>query len=33
LGEACKKNRKMVEQRAYWRENIKKITGLYQNSA
>jgi glycosyltransferase involved in cell wall biosynthesis len=33
LGEACKKNRKIVEQKAYWRENIKKITELYQNSA
>ena len=32
LGEACKKNRKIVEQRAYWKENIKKITELYQNS-
>jgi L-malate glycosyltransferase len=33
LGEACKKNRKIVEQRAYWRENIKKIIELYQHSA
>lgn len=33
LGEACKKNRKIVEQRAYWRENIKKIIELYQNCA
>jgi glycosyltransferase involved in cell wall biosynthesis len=33
LGEACKKNRKIVEQRAYWRANIKKIIELYQNSA
>ena len=32
LGEACEKNRKIVEQRAYWRENIKKIIELYQNS-
>src|SRR4030042_441582 len=32
LGEAYKKNRKLVEQRAYWRENIKKIAELYQNS-
>jgi glycosyltransferase involved in cell wall biosynthesis len=32
LGEAHKKNRKLVEQRAYWRENIKKIAELYQNS-
>jgi hypothetical protein len=31
LGEACEKNRKIAEQRAYWRENIKKITELYQN--
>jgi glycosyltransferase involved in cell wall biosynthesis len=33
LGEACKKNQKIVQQRAYWMENIKKITELYQNSA
>ena len=33
LGEACKKNRRIVEQRAYWRVNIKKIIELYQNSA
>ena len=33
LGEACKKNRKIAEQRAYWRGNIKRITELYQNSA
>ena len=33
LGEACKKNRRIVEQRAYWRGNIKKIIELYQNSA
>jgi glycosyltransferase involved in cell wall biosynthesis len=33
LEEACRKNRKIVEQRAYWRENIKKITELYKNSA
>jgi glycosyltransferase involved in cell wall biosynthesis len=32
LGEAHEKNRKLVEQRAYWRENINKITELYQNS-
>jgi glycosyltransferase involved in cell wall biosynthesis len=32
LGKACERNRKIVEQRAYWRENIKKITELYQNS-
>jgi L-malate glycosyltransferase len=32
LGEAHEKNRKIVEQRAYWRENIKKITEFYQNS-
>jgi glycosyltransferase involved in cell wall biosynthesis len=31
LGEACEKNRKIAEQRAYWRKNIKKITELYQN--
>ena len=30
LGEAHEKNRKLVEQRAYWRENIKKIAELYQ---
>jgi len=30
LGEAHEKNRKLVEQRAYWRENIKKIVELYQ---
>ncbi len=33
LGEACEKNRKIIEHRAYWRKNIKKITELYQNSA
>jgi glycosyltransferase involved in cell wall biosynthesis len=33
LGEACKKNRKIVEQRAYWRDNIRRIVELYQNSA
>jgi len=32
LGEAHEKNRKIVEQRAYWRENIKKIAKFYQNS-
>ena len=32
LGEAYEKNRKIVEQRACWRENIKKITELYQDS-
>ena len=32
LGEACKKNRRIIEQKAYWRKNIKKITELYQNS-
>jgi glycosyltransferase involved in cell wall biosynthesis len=32
LGEARDKNRKIVEQRAYWRKNIRKITELYQNS-
>jgi glycosyltransferase involved in cell wall biosynthesis len=32
LGEAHEKNRKLVEQRASWRENIKKITEFYQNS-
>ena len=32
LGEAHEKNRKIVEQRAYWRENIKKIAEFYQNS-
>jgi glycosyltransferase involved in cell wall biosynthesis len=30
LREAHEKNRKLVEQRAYWRENIKKIAELYQ---
>lgn len=32
LAEAYEKNRKIVEQRAYWKENIKKITELYQNA-
>lgn len=32
LGEASIKNRKIIEQKAYWRENIKKIKELYQNS-
>ena len=32
LGEASTKNRKIVEQRGYWMENIKKITELYENS-
>ena len=32
LGEAHEKNRKIVELRAYWRENIKKIAEFYQNS-
>ena len=32
FGEAHEKNRKIVEQRAYWRENIKKIVEFYQNS-
>ena len=32
LGEASTKNQEIVEQRAYWRENLKKITELYQNS-
>jgi len=32
LGEAHEKNRKIVEQRAYWRENIKKIAEFYKNS-
>jgi glycosyltransferase involved in cell wall biosynthesis len=31
VGKACEKNRKTVQQRAYWRESIKKITGLYEN--
>jgi glycosyltransferase involved in cell wall biosynthesis len=31
-GEACIKNRKIIEQKAYWKENIKKIAELYQNS-
>jgi glycosyltransferase involved in cell wall biosynthesis len=31
-GEASKKNRKIAEQRAYWRENIRRIVELYQNS-
>lgn len=31
-GEACIKNRKIIEQKAYWKENIKKIVELYQNS-
>jgi glycosyltransferase involved in cell wall biosynthesis len=33
LGEARDKNRKIIEQRAYWRKNIRKITELYQNSS
>jgi len=33
LREAYRKNRKIVEQRAYWRNNIEKITELYKNSA
>ena len=32
LREASTKNQEIVEQRAYWRENLKKITELYQNS-
>ncbi len=31
LREAATKNREIVRRRAYWRENIKKITGLYQH--
>jgi glycosyltransferase involved in cell wall biosynthesis len=31
LGEASEKNRKIVKQKAYWAENIKKIVQLYQN--
>jgi glycosyltransferase involved in cell wall biosynthesis len=31
-GEACTKNRKIIEQKAYWKENIKKIEELYHNS-
>jgi len=31
LEEASTKNQEIVRQRAYWRENIKKITGLYQH--
>jgi len=33
LKEACGKNRRIVEQRAFWGENIKKIVELYQISA
>ncbi len=29
--EACAKNREIVEKRAYWRKNIRRITELYQN--
>ena len=32
LVEACERNRKIVEQRAYWEENIKKVVDLYQLS-
>jgi len=32
LGEATAKNQEIVEQRACWGENLKKITELYQNS-
>lgn len=32
LGEACAKNRAIVEQRAQWRESLKKITELYKSS-
>ena len=32
LGKAYEKNRKIIEQKAYWNKNIKKITELYQNS-
>jgi glycosyltransferase involved in cell wall biosynthesis len=32
LGEACTKNREIVEQRAHWQENLKKITELYRHS-
>jgi glycosyltransferase involved in cell wall biosynthesis len=33
FGEVYEKNRRIVEKRAYWMENIKKITELYQKSA
>ena len=32
LGEAYAKNQKIIQQKAYWGENLKKITELYQNS-
>jgi hypothetical protein len=32
LEEAYEKNRSIVKERAYWRENIKRITELYQSS-
>ena len=32
LGEASTKNQEIVEQRAYWGENLKKVMELYQNS-
>ena len=32
LVEACERNRKIVEERSYWAENIKKIVDLYQPS-
>jgi glycosyltransferase involved in cell wall biosynthesis len=32
LGKAYEKNRNIAEQKAYWKENIKKVTELYQNA-
>jgi glycosyltransferase involved in cell wall biosynthesis len=33
LAEAYKINRRIVKERAYWRDNIKRITDLYQRFA
>jgi glycosyltransferase involved in cell wall biosynthesis len=30
-GEACIKNHKIIEQKAHWKENIRKIEELYHN--
>jgi glycosyltransferase involved in cell wall biosynthesis len=32
LGEACEKNRKIIEEKAYWKKNIEKITKIYEGS-
>jgi glycosyltransferase involved in cell wall biosynthesis len=31
MSEACTKNREIIEKRACWRQNIKRISRLYQN--